>query len=924
MIESIYGVNYEPYTAVSNSSNTAKYKNEAIPEVFDLQEILKSLEEYTYSQEDVEYIDENTINDFKKKFNIEENDIYKLKKYGYDLERLYTADMSYYTSLYNTEGTHGIPADVNNSSKVNQLGEKIDIIKKQNDNMYLYSLYAKDPITINSLYQSNYKGNFQKSKTSYSEQDITKILEMNGLTSTKGNMWAAGKLAEYGMAINKNDVVKLQNMKSAVECLDKQEEFDKAQEDIACGKEPGERPLIKDGQVIYDPEEIKAIKEELGQVKDADIEELIINDEEITINNLRITLFKNTDLALKRNSALSFTEGQRKTANDIKEQIHHIRTHLTAQAAQKISEKMPLESSQLSDIVQELKKVESETITQAVKEADIPLSEENITIIQNVMHVRQEIIENRAEALELEIVSNEQIKLNEIHEALTKYAQNETPVESRFGESIRTVENQIEQLLQTQNIIPTEETVQAAKALVMNHMEVNPENIKQALDIMVKVNTFIEEMTPTRAATLIKEGLNPYQASIDTLLSWISKETVEQLKSSIAETIVALQEKGIISSEQKDALIGFYRIMQAVNNNREEVVGYLFKNNLPLTVEKLQEAAKYIGEDGIIEAAIDDGFGEIKELKVMSQTAKMILEESKEQIHKGIDIVQMLEQMELPITDKNIEKLKKINALLYPLIKETFKKELGKFEGMETLPKSFLEKLEVIKKVDPQVVSYMLRLGISPTVSNIYWADRLFKSPDTYKELLKEGELIQENLPKSLEAFEEELEHQEEQATKSKEAALEKGNILAYRTYKQIEEVIHLQKELSQKDGVYQMPFMIQGEEKMVHLYFNKKPNKQLGTDASTTAVMTYDTKNLGTITAYINFKEEDISYKVQGETEEITKKLQANNSFLDQLLGQIGYLVKYSEYASYTNDEQVNNKPSLIKRGSSDFEEIV
>lgn len=353
-------------------------------------------------------------------------------------------------------------------------------------------------------------------------------------------------------------------------------------------------------------------------------------------------------------------------------------------------------------------------------------------------------------------------------------------------------------------------------------------------------------------------------------------------------------------------------------------MGYLFKNNLPLTLEKLQEATKYMGNKGIIETAIDDSFGEIQELKITDQTARMMLKESHEQINKGIDIIKMLEQMELPITQQNIEKLQKVSALLYPLIKEEFKKEFGKFEGMDTLPKSFLEKLETIKKVDPQVVSYMLKEGITLSVSNIYWTDKILKNPETYKEILKEGGMLRENLPQSFDGFEEDLDRQEEEAFLNKEAALEKGNLLEYRVYKQIEEMAHLQKELSVKDGVYQIPFLIQGEEKMVHLYFNKKKNSIESEESAMTAVMTYNTKNLGTITAYIQFKEDSINYKIQGETGNMTQKLQEDSGFLNDLLGQLGYLVKSSTYSSFEDHQEISHQPSLIKRGESAFEEII
>ena len=919
MIEAVKPGNYESYNITSSSSSTA-YKKQEEAAVFDIQTLLKSLGEYTYSEDDIGSVDGSLADGLKKKFNVSDEEIYNLKKNGYDLERLYMEDASYYYAAQSTQAAGQVNT---NTSAASQISEKVNVIKEQNDNMYLYALTSKEPVTINSLYQSNFKGNFKKTNASYTDKDINKLMEMNGLQNTKGNKWAVSKLVEYGMDVNQQDAVKLQNMKAAVECLDEQEEIKKANEDLVASRQPGNRPLLKDDKVAYDYTDVKEIKDDLGKITDEDIAELVVGDEEITIGNLRATLFKNTDLALRQVKAPTLNQYQEQVAQDIKDQINVIRAKLTTEAAQKISEKMPLESSQLSDVAKELTAIENEKISEVAKEANIELTPENTEIIRNVIEARQVIIENREQTLNLEMASEEKILLNEIHAALAKYGQNELQIEQRFGESIKSVEGQIEGLLNELGIKVTAETIQAAKALIMNGLEVNEENIAETLNIMVKINSFIEEMTPSKAAVLIKEGLNPYTSSIDTLLDWISEEKIEELKNSIAETIVALEEKGIVSSEQKNALLGFYRIMQSVSKNREEVVGYIFKNNLPLTMERLQEATKYIGSKSIIEAAVDDSFGEIKELKYDAQTARMILEESQEQISKSIDIINLLEKMALPITENNIDKLKKINALLYPIIKEQFKKELGKFDGMETLPKSFLDKLDTIKKVDPKVISYMLKEGITPTVSNIYWTDQILKYPETYKEMLKDGELLKEEMPKTFEEIESELNRQEEEASKQKESALEKGNIVEYKTYKHIEEVVHLQKELSQKDGVYQIPFMIQGEEKMVHLYFNKKQSQSADKDDSTTAVMSYETKNLGVITAYIHFKGEDLSYKVQGETKEITAKLQKNSAWLNDLLNSIGYAVKGIQYEAAPNEDS-SHSPSFIKKGDSQFEEVI
>lgn len=921
MIEGVQGVNYESYMLVNTVQTSKVDMDEQSDEVFDIQQILKNLKTYTYSESDLESLDKNLVSEFKKKFNVSEEELWTLKKNGYDLERLYAGDVSYYNTARINSNTY---QSDEKTSKITQISSKIDLIKKQNDHMYLYALYSKEPVTINSLYQNNFKGPFYKSNATYSSQDITKVLGMNGLDDTKGNRWAVGQLVEYGMPIHKTDVIKLQNIKAAVDALDEQEELQKAQEDLACNKESGERPLVEEEQRLYEDRDIQKIKEDLGQVVDGDIEDLVIGDEEITIQNLRAALFKNADRVLKPDQNIGVPSSQQNTITQVKEQIQQIRAKLTTHAAQKISEKMPLESAKLTEVVEALNRLENETIEEAVKEADIPLSDENIEIISNVMHVRQEILENRDKVLELEIETEEQVRLFEIHEALLKYHQNETVAEKRFGENIKIVEAQIEDVLQNQGIGVTNDNIQIAKALIINGMEINEENIASASSILLKLNTFIEEMTPTQTALLIKEGINPYEASIDTLMGSLIQNRGDVLKNSIAETIVSLQEQGIINEEQQEALIGFYRIMQTVAKHKDEVVGYLFKNNLPLTIEKLQEATRYIGNSNVIDTLIDDQFGEIDKLHYDAQTSKMMLEQSNKTIKKSLDVINVLENMELPINEENIGKLSKINALLYPVIKEHFKKELGKFEGMATLPQSFLEKLEAIKIMEPEVVQYMLKESISPTVSNLYWIDKIIKNSDTYKQVLSQGGLIKDELPKSLEDFEEELASQEEQAIQNKEVAVAKGDLLAYRTYKQIEEVVHLEKELSQKDGVYQIPFMIDGQEKMVHLYYNKKQNQQTTDDDFTTAVMTYDTEHLGTIAVYIRFQEDVISYKVQGETREVTNKLQKNNEALEQLLGQIGYGVKLSEYDTYQERESLAHQHPLIKRGESDFEEIV
>lgn len=938
MIESVKQSGYEKYSINYAPSNRTIYeKNEQ--KLFDIQEILKHISDYTYTEDDMENTNAHLVEQLEKKFDIKKEDVYKLQHAGFNLEQLYINDYADYESYKASK--REIEDKEQSAAKerqIKKLEDKINVVKEENTDMYLYALTEKKSITINSLYEGNYKGSFKKNNKSYTDGDLQSLLQMNGLVNSESNQWAAKMLVESGMEVNKESIVRLQNIKAAIHSLDVTEEAKKAQEDLEEGKTVGDRELIGQEGRKYDASDIKKIKEDLGAVTEQDIEGLLREGKEVTITNLREMMHRNTEIALGGKVSTASVNAPQEvespsevlpaqevdTANhEVKDQINQIRTKLTVEAAQKISEQMPLESTKLSEIAKELAQMEEATVEEALKNAELPITETNKEIIKEVIQTKTYIASNKDVVLDSQIATKEEVTLNELRSAFIAYEENETLPEARFGEGLKTVEGQIESILASQGIEVSEVTVQAAKALISNGLDVTAESLEEVMQITLKVNTFLEEMTPYQTAVLLKEGLNPLNASINTILEWVSEEKVEVLSQSIAESIVALEDEGSLNAEQKESLLGFYRIVQAVNNNREEVIGYLFKNELSLTMDKLQEATKYIHKKSHKEFVIDDQFGEVIE-RNEGQTAKRMLEENRAQMLKTLEVTQLLEDMELDITDENITRLQKINAFLYPYIKEQFKKEIGKFDGMKTLPQSFIDKLDYIKSVNPETIKNMTEQNIPITVSNIYWMDQLEKNPSLYAELLGEKGLLKEEIPDKLEEIEESLRKVLRKAKEEKNEALDAGEILSYKGYKKLEEVAGLQRELIDKEGVYQIPFIIDGETRLVNLYVKKDAHKKKTDDSDLKAVITYETKHIGTVTAYLQMKDETIGYKIEGQTKEDTKVLEEQKTLLEELISSLGYSVRYSEF-DIREEEQVANKLSApIKRGDSIFEEMI
>ncbi|MBE6023024.1 MAG: hypothetical protein E7231_07300 [Cellulosilyticum sp.] len=920
MIEIINGNTYNRYSVLNETIQPGKVEEAKENKlVFDIQDILSRIDEYTYTKNDKEAVDGGLVNQLKERFNIKEEDVYELYKQGVDLEQLNMNELSYHKQAKSY-------VEEEEDTKDKSLEEKIETVKKQSDSMYLNALKSQAPITINSLYENSFKGDLKKGISQYTKEEVDNVLNMNGLQTNEDNRWAANLLMMYDMDVSPTSISRLQGLQSAVASLESSTGLS------------GDNELIKNGQVQYQPEYVERITDDLGMVTDEHIERLIEEGKEININELRDSIHKHVDEALSNQHTGEESSGQayqqekflekgdnQQNVDEVKRQILQITTKLTVEAAQKISEKMPLESSSLQSVVEALTQMEQEMAVSALKQVHLPVTEENITAVTDVMNVVGEMSQHFVPTVQIEIETDENANLDEVSVALKKYLENETPVESRFGESIKTVEIQIQSLLESQGIEATKTNIEAAKALITNGMEVDESQLQNIQEIVMKLDTFLEEMTPVQVASMIKEGFNPYHASVNEILNWISNSKIEGLKTSVAETIVAMEDDGQINESQKEGMIGLYRILQAVGNQKEQVMGYLFRNELPMTVENLQIAAKYVKGKNRIEKTIDDNFGELENSNEDLKTASKLLEKSTQESKKTLDILRTLEQMELPITQENVDKVSKMSALLYPYIKEQFKKNLGKFDGMKSLPDSFLEKVQVAQNVSTEVVQSMLEQDIPLTLSNIYWMDQMSSDPEIYGELLNDKGMLKEGLPKDLEELEETLKEIADTAKENKEEATLNGEWKAYRSYKQIEEVVQFQRQRIENEGLYQIPFMIDGERRLINLYVHEDEKGSGILDGThLKAVISYETKNMGMVKAYIEMNEDQLGYRIEAENSGHEEALKVHAESLALGLKALGYDVSYSEFAKEEQENGESTTDIIHKHEDSQFEEMI
>jgi hypothetical protein len=883
--------------------------------------------EYTVTNQYINYIDElggnHTIEAYETFLKEEEISTIGEQGYLFDVLTKEEGEAVIKTSL---EAARAIYQHTKSQKSQNEvaLENKIQRILQRLDSMYVYAMNKEGKLSINDFYKGSFTGGPKvesENKLPYSKQEVESVLEKNGLEKNEENKNAVDKLLQLGLEVSKKDVVKIQNIEAAITGL----------ETYTGNTYNADEPLMEEEKILYSEKDIRDIIEDLTSVQDETLEE-VVHSGNITIGNIRELMHKNTNQILQKANPSSKEISSEETNNssikqqvsEVRDYIKGIRAKLNVEAARKISEKMPLESSQLTKVANELEKMQTEQVEHAMEQVGLDPTEENKEIINDVMEAVHYMTRYKLETVEVQIESQQNISIEECTSALKAYEEHFSVPEARFKEGIHKVEAQIESFLENSGLEPEKEMIEAAKALIANEIELNKENLQIALEVVQKLNTFLEETTPHFMARLIKDGFNPYKMSIEEILDVGTKERLPAIKEGVARAILSLEEKGKINEIQKQELIGLYRIIGKVEQSKDEISGYLIKNNLPLTMQKLDEASKYIHKKEVINQKVDHTVGEVKELTYEKETARQMIEKGQAYNERLSEIARALEAMELPVDPANINKVGKLNAILYAFLKENIKKELGKFEGIDLLPSHLKEKIEVAKNASPELIERMKEKNIPITIDHLYWLQKSSEDKDVLKQQMTFNQLEEEekNPAKSLEEFKEKRQEEEKRAREEKVIAVEDGNMERYRNYRQIEEIFKVNKSLQDKEGIYQIPFIIEGEQKLVQLYVHQNNAKKKDVEEGLQIVISYDTKNMGTVMAKVKLKEEELSYIVKAQTRGATNLLGLANEALEKDLDAIGYKVIGKAYSEEKIPQQIH--PVTIKHIESSFEKTI
>ena len=187
-----------------------------------------------------------------------------------------------------------------------------------------------------------------------------------------------------------------------------------------------------------------------------------------------------------------------------------------------------------------------------------------------------------------------------------------------MGDSITKAFANVKDILEEMSMPVNYETERAVRILGYNQLEITEDNINQIIDYDRQVNDMLNTFYPEAVIGMIRDGINPLDVPIDELNKKIRDKNynngVTEAKN-FAAFLRDMENQGELTTEEREAYVGMYRVMEKLAKSGDREAGYLFANGGRLTVRNLITAMRSRKAAGV-DVGIDDSFGMLKDLNV--------------------------------------------------------------------------------------------------------------------------------------------------------------------------------------------------------------------------------------------------------------------------------------------------------------------
>ncbi|MCR5053401.1 MAG: DUF6240 domain-containing protein, partial [Lachnospiraceae bacterium] len=191
-----------------------------------------------------------------------------------------------------------------------------------------------------------------------------------------------------------------------------------------------------------------------------------------------------------------------------------------------------------------------------------------------------------------------------------------TEVRRDLGDTMGKAFRNVDDILSELQMEATPDNERAVRILAYNEMALTPENISMIKEADALMQRTFKNMTPRTVSDMIKAGENPLDLKLSDLNDMAESFSRENGSHSdeekFAEFLWKAEHAEGVSDEERQGLIGIFRLIHQVNKNDGAAIGMLIKQGTEVTLRNLMTASRNRKAEGM-DFAIDDSFGLVEE-----------------------------------------------------------------------------------------------------------------------------------------------------------------------------------------------------------------------------------------------------------------------------------------------------------------------
>lgn len=280
----------------------------------------------------------------------------------------------------------------------------------------------------------------------------------------------------------------------------------------------------------------------------------------------------------------------------------------------------------LEEVVANLRLQEQQAKEAMLQETGLPVTKENADTMYNTLQAAKEVLSAPVEFLgfgkeqsvadTLRGLSEQAVIFTEqFDKAERGYEAVGTEVRRDLGDSLQKAFHNVDNILEDIGIEKNAANQRAVRSLAYNQMPLTEENIVSMKEYDKRITSLMKDMQPPVVAELIRRGINPLTVSLEELGESVAEiqQEVGTEDISFSRYLWKLEHQKAITSEEKESMIGIYRLFDKIEKSDGAAAGLLLKEGRELSLEALLSAVRTRRDAGI-DVQVKDDFGSLEKL----------------------------------------------------------------------------------------------------------------------------------------------------------------------------------------------------------------------------------------------------------------------------------------------------------------------